>query len=76
MNLCIKHGGDISSDAFWRCDICSSEGIDKCSCGGNARYFGEALMCSVKCENCDAYLMDVGEDLNIRERWNQGERSK
>ena len=73
--LCKNHGGDGDvNDAFFACDVCARSEINPCDCGSPARYFGEALMCSVSCEVCDAFLMDVGEDLNIRERWNNGER--
>lgn len=76
--LCAKkHGGDYHGpDAGWYCDECARKGINPCSCGSPARYFGEALMCSVHCENnkCGEFLTGVGNNLNIRERWNKGER--
>jgi len=75
--LCEQHGGDGSmhiGDAFWLCDVCSTEGINKCKCGGDARYFGEAMMCSVKCPDCDEFMMTVGPTLDVRELWNNGER--
>lgn len=73
--LCIQHGGDYAGpDAFWYCDECARSGIKPCECGGKARYFGEALMGSVSCESCKQSLMDVGSNINIVERWNNGER--
>jgi hypothetical protein len=73
--FCEKHGGDVSEqNAFFLCDTCSREGINKCECGGHARYFGEALMKSVSCESCDAFVMHVGWDFNVVHAWNRGER--
>lgn len=47
-----------------------------CPCGGFVRYFGEGLMGSLKCDDCGDYLFGVGEDLQLRERWNSGERGR
>jgi hypothetical protein len=75
--LCEEHGGDGSmhiGDAFWLCDVCSTKGIDQCHCGGAARYFGEALMCSITCPECNTFLTTVGEKYDVRQMWNDGER--
>lgn len=73
--LCTKHGGNYNPfDGFWICDACAREGIDKCPCGSHARYFGEAMMCAVKCEGCGASLMQIGFKPSVRDRWNQGMR--
>lgn len=47
-----------------------------CPCGGQAKYFGEALMGSLKCDTCGQYLFGVGYEFlqSIRERWLRGER--
>lgn len=49
---------------------------NKCSCGGNLSYFGEALMGSLTCDSCKEYLMVVGWDgiKTIYERYQNGER--
>ena len=51
------------------------EGLS-CPCGGCVRYFGEALMGSLKCDDCGAFLMGVGDEFlaTIDERWNRGDR--
>ena len=73
--LCEKHGGDCAGqDAFWYCDKCARDRIDPCKCGSPARYFGEALMCSVFCESCDEFVMHVGDEINVRDKWNRGIR--
>lgn len=75
--LCEKHDGDGTmhpEDAFWLCDVCSTEGIDQCHCGGIARYFGEALMQSISCNKCDESLMVVGDEYDVRKMWNEGIR--
>jgi hypothetical protein len=48
----------------------------KCPCGGDTKYFGEALMGSLTCEKCGDYLMGVGIEFirSIGERWIKGER--
>ena len=73
--LCVKHGGEYDGpDAFWYCDQCARSGINKCECGEHARYFGEALMCSISCEKCDSFIAYVGDDFNVRDAWNNGQR--
>lgn len=71
--FCHKHGGDIPFGDEWLCDTCARTGINTCSCGSPARYFGEALMGSISCESCDQFLMGV-DIPDICERWNRGER--
>lgn len=74
-NFCIKHGGDGSiheGDSFFLCPICSTDGIEKCKCGGQPQYFGEALMSSVSCPSCKAFVGGVG--VKARELWNNGVR--
>ena len=72
---CTKHGGDYCGpDAAWYCDECARDGIDPCDCGSPARYFGEALMCSVSCESCNEFVMTIADKVNVRDRWNRGER--
>lgn len=73
VRLCEKHGGTVDkADAFWCCDVCSTKGINKCECGGAARYFGEAMMCSISCPDCDNSLMTIGSKYDIYEMWNDG----
>lgn len=73
--LCIKHGGEKTNpDDFFLCDGCARDRINPCTCGSPARYFGEALMCSVSCESCDAFVMHVGLAKSVRELWNEGVR--
>jgi len=76
--LCVKHGGKPEdfhqSDAFWYCAVCSCEGIAKCKCGGVARFFGEALMSSVSCDDCDESVGYLGFDKNAIDLWNSGIR--
>jgi hypothetical protein len=72
---CATHGGDYKGpDKYFMCDTCARAGCNKCECGGHARAFGEAMMESVSCESCEQFLMGVGYNLNIKERWNNGER--
>lgn len=72
---CVKHGGDYEGpDNYFMCDTCAREGCNKCECGGHARAFGEALFSAVSCESCKKSVSGVGYNLNIRERWNKGER--
>lgn len=73
--LCLKHGGDYAGqDAFWYCDLCARDQIDPCKCGSAARYFGEALCCTVTCESCDEFVTYVGCDVDVRDEWNKGNR--
>jgi hypothetical protein len=72
--FCKKHGGDVGTgDEGWLCDTCARSGIDKCKCGGHARIFGEALMSSVFCEQCDERVSGVDVE-DIRAKWNAGMR--
>lgn len=48
--------------------------IQKCKCGSFAGLFGEGLMISICCDKCDEYVMAVGEDIDIRKLWNEGQR--
>ena len=48
--------------------------IKACQCGAQPEYFGEALMGSITCPGCGESLMGVGWNLDIRNRWNRGER--
>jgi hypothetical protein len=71
--FCKEHGGTVDIiDKGWACDKCAPIGYSKCSCGGNARGFGEALMSSAGCEDCEEYV--VGLDVNSKELWNAGVR--
>lgn len=73
--LCPKHGGNCNSlDAYWLCDKCARAGINPCKCGSPARYFGEALMCSVYCESCDESVAIISDCVDIRQLWNDGYR--
>ena len=73
--FCPKHGWDCDPyDAFWLCDTCARKDIDPCKCGSPARYFGEAMMKSVRCESCDEGLMTICCDEDIRKQWNEGKR--
>ncbi len=72
--FCTRHGGDVSPSDAWLCDTCAREGINPCVCGSPARYFGEALMTSVKCESCDQFVMQIALKPDIRILWNQGFR--
>lgn len=73
--LCVKHGGTYDGyDDYWYCDACARSGINACSCGSPARYFGEALAQSVSCEACDECVLYIGTQVDIREAWNKGER--
>lgn len=72
--LCTRHGGDVSPSDAWLCDICTRNGIDPCSCGAPARYFGEAMMTSVSCEQCQQFVMQIAWKPDIRVLWNQGKR--
>jgi hypothetical protein len=72
-SLCHKHGGACSPyDAAWLCDQCAITGYNKCSCGGNARGFGEAMMSMAGCEECHESVS--GLDIDARALWNQGVR--
>lgn len=74
-HLCLKHGGDRETpDDFWLCDTCARNHINNCACGAPARYFGEALMCAVSCEQCKEFVMYVGFDKDVRKLWNEGVR--
>ena len=73
--LCKKHGGvPLGGDESWCCDTCARGGINKCKCGGHARYFGEALMSSVTCEQCGDYVAGVDINEDIRALWNADRR--
>lgn len=77
--FCEKHGGDVSiSNAYWLCDTCARDGIDKCKCGAHARYFGEAMLCSINCEdNCGESLTTINDSSsNVRKLWNEGIRGR
>ena len=69
---CPKHGG--TSEKLL-CDICSAEGIDPCPCGGVARYFGEACMSSIMCDDCKASLWGINVP-DLRPWWNKGARGR
>lgn len=72
-SLCEKHGGSCNKwDASWLCDQCAIIGYNKCSCGGNARGFGEAMMSMAGCEDCEQSVSGLG--INARALWNQGAR--
>lgn len=73
--FCEKHGGDVSiGDAYWLCDTCARDGIDRCKCGSHARYFGEAMLSSITCEaECGETLTVIGSS-NTRKMWNEGRR--
>lgn len=72
-SLCEKHGGTCNpNDARWLCDQCAITGYNKCSCGGNARGFGEAMMSVAGCEECDESVS--GLDIDARALWNRGIR--
>lgn len=74
-HLCAKHGGAKNGpDDFWLCDACARQGINLCSCGSPARYFGEALMCSVSCESCTEFVMLIGSSKKALQLWNEGVR--
>lgn len=47
-----------------------------CPCGGETRYFGEALMGSLTCNKCGQYLTGIGWKFlrSLNERWIRGER--
>ncbi len=47
-----------------------------CPCGGETRYFGEALMGSLTCNKCGDYLSVVGWDMlsELNAMWIRGER--
>lgn len=47
-----------------------------CECGGQTVYFGEALMGSLRCDECGQWLRGVGEDFieTINSRWIRGDR--
>lgn len=47
-----------------------------CECGGQTVYFGEALMGSLRCDNCEQCLIGVGDNFiaTIDERWMRGDR--
>ena len=71
--LCKAHGGDCNElDKGWLCDECAVIGYNKCSCGGNARGFGEALMSMAGCENCSQSVS--GLDIDAKKLWNAGVR--
>ena len=72
--FCTLHGGDVSRSEAWLCDTCARQGINPCSCGAPARYFGEAMMTSVSCEACDQFVMQIAWKPDIRILWNQGAR--
>ena len=42
-------------------------------CGGKAEVFGEALMCSIKCSDCDGGFVEVGHSAykNLKLKWNR-----
>lgn len=48
----------------------------KCKCGGTLVAFGEALMQSLKCNQCNEFIAGVGEEFidSIYEKYDQGER--
>lgn len=71
--LCKKHNGSLAYEDEWMCDICSTEDIDKCKCGGIARIFGEALITYIRCDICNEFLMGI-DIHNIKQYWNNGER--
>jgi len=74
--ICPKHPNsnweDRYGDAFFMCDICARKDINLCKCGSHARFFAEALMCSISCESetCKEHIYHVGCELDIREAWN------
>lgn len=71
--LCKEHGGSCNElDKAWLCDQCSIIGYNKCSCGGNARGFGEGLMSRAGCEDCKEKVS--GLDIDAKALWNQGVR--
>ena len=72
---CKEHGGNCDErDKAWLCDDCAIIGYEKCSCGGNARGFGEALFSVAGCEICDEHVSGV--DIDARHLWNIGIRGK
>ena len=83
--FCVKHAKDGDTlieneyDAFWRCDTCSQHGINPCgNCGGVARYFGEALMSYIGCEDCGDSIFGIalGMRKELTTLWNKGVRGK
>lgn len=49
----------------------------RCECGAEPRFFCEALMHSIMCDNCKAYVsvvQETGKTVNIRQAWNNGLR--
>ena len=74
---CSKHGGNgtYDRDARILCYICTQEGINKCQCGGVARYFGEALMSCITCDDCGESIFHVGGK-NVIKLWNSGVRGE
>lgn len=76
-HLCARHGGaEITGEDFWLCDACARQFINPCACGAPARYFGEAMMCSVGCESCEEFVMHIGFDKDVRKLWNDGVRGQ
>lgn len=74
--LCPEHGGFFTGpDRSWICVGCSRKGISRCSCGGYASIFGEALLTTIACEECNAHFSMMGVSRGeIVQRWNNGER--
>ena len=73
--FCAEHGGTVGYyDRHWCCDVCAIVGYNKCSCGGNARGFGEALYSSAGCEDCDESV--YGTDIDAQDVWNKGVRGR
>lgn len=71
--LCREHGGTCSEmDKHWCCDICATSKFNKCTCGGSARSFGEALFSVVGRENCDEFVSGV--EVDTKSLWNSGIR--
>lgn len=68
-----KNQGRLTTERML-CDVCSCKGINKCECGGTARYFGEALMGSVRCDDCDQFVMQIGNPSSVVDLWNNGVR--
>ena len=59
-----------------RITVRSREGLPACPCGGETRYFGEALMGSLMCLDCGESLAGEGWEFvtTIRKRWKNGDR--
>lgn len=72
---CKEHGGNCYEyDKSWLCDTCAIIGLNKCSCGGNARSFGASLFAVTGCERCDEYV--CGLNVDTRKLWNEGVRGR